>query len=179
MRRITFPAVTLPAGIKEAFISIETGTFSGTAGTNDYVDITNVKLEQSSNSTPYVHPSMADSLTAAQWTYRKSFAYATAPAQNAGAGTSGEFIFSAGKAGAATEIATMQLGTQMRAAPTMTLFNPVAANAQCRDETAGADMSASAATNITEKSFEITSTGNAATAVGNAIGCGWVADARL
>jgi hypothetical protein len=69
--------------------------------------------------------------------YRKSFAIGTAPAQNVGS--------TVGAALAVSHVAAALFGdhvefdTSMRAAPTVTTFNPIAANANWRDVTNGAD----------------------------------------
>jgi len=71
------------------------------------------------------------------------------------------------------------LPVTMRAAPTITLYNPLAANAQIRDIVAVADFTASAAAQQTEWSFSVQGTGNAATAVGNTLLVHATADASL
>lgn len=111
--------------------------------------------------------------------FQKSFDTATAPVQNAGV-TTGEFVASALVAGAvANRLPFVPLQTPMRAAPTVTLYNPAAANAQARDETAGVDCSSTSAVFITQKGFSLNATGNAATAVNNRLGVHWSANAEL
>jgi hypothetical protein len=112
--------------------------------------------------------------------YQKSFTEATAPAQNAGANT-GE---SKGIAGKATAVANAgfifhRYQPPMRTGPGVTLYNPQAANALMRDQTAGADMGATATTGNTQNDVMINATGVAGTAVGNQIAIHWSADAEL
>jgi hypothetical protein len=108
----------------------------------------------------------------------KSFPYGTAPAQNAGLGT-GEIKGMAGKAGAAAELLWTRHPVSMRAVPAVTLYNPAAANAQVRDETAGADCSAATAAQISTEGLTITATGNASTAAGNTLSVHLLADAGI
>jgi hypothetical protein len=69
--------------------------------------------------------------------YRKSFPQATTPAQNVGSTVGATFVVS--------DVASAVFGTRvefdisMRAAPTITTYNPGAANANWRDVTNGAD----------------------------------------
>jgi hypothetical protein len=170
---------TLGSTVTELHFRIGTSSPTGTAATNDYIEYTNVKLEVSSTGTPFVHPPISTIWQDCLRQYQKSFLYATAPAQNAGSGT-GEWRVGAFKAGAANEImGTVRLAVPMRTSPTVTLYNPAAANAQARDLDAGGDLSSTTAANITEQSFEIKGTGNASTAVGNELAVHWTAEAPL
>ncbi len=112
--------------------------------------------------------------------YASSFANSnTIPATNVGNNT-GECRGIAGKAGAASEFIAIRYPVKMRITPTtITLYNPLAANAQVRDITAGADMSASAVTGSTSLDFFVGATGAAGTAVGNLIAIHYTADAEI
>lgn len=114
--------------------------------------------------------------------YQKSFAIDTNPATNAGAAT-GEYHAIAGKAGAVANAGFIPVRMQvpMRAAAGITLYNPQAANAQVRDQTGAVDHSASSVSAGAAgfQEFLVTSTGNAATAVGDQIGIHWSADAEI
>ena len=72
-----------------------------------------------------------------------------------------------------------ELQTPAGALPTCTLYNPAAANAQVRNITDGADLSASAVANVGQMGFEITATGTAGTAVGETLGVHWTCDSRM
>jgi hypothetical protein len=99
--------------------------------------------------------------------------------QNVGVGN-GQQQWSAMKAGAvALTSAYVPFPVRMRANPTITLFNPAAANAQVRDFDGTADTSASVAQNVSERGFVVTCTGNAGTAVGNNLLFHWTASAEL
>ncbi|MBI1188323.1 MAG: carbohydrate-binding protein CenC [Alphaproteobacteria bacterium] len=109
---------------------------------------------------------------------RKSFLEATAPAQNVGVNT-GEFTFPALQAGATNQRAHVRFEPGMRAAPTITLYNPAAANAQARDKTASGDCTSTAAANASENGFDLTATGNASTAIAGALCVHYLATAEL
>lgn len=118
-------------------------------------------------------------LTACRRYWRKSFNYATAPASNLGLGDVDYYAFPAPVAGANAELSnTYPFDRAMRIGPTMTLYNPSAANSQIRDSTAAADCSASTVSSA-EGGFRVSCTGNAGTAEGNLLVFQWKADARL
>jgi hypothetical protein len=151
---------------------------AGTAGAADYWEVANVRLgTNASNAFQEVDlTAVRDDLLRY---YRKSFASETLPAQDVGSGA-GELRFPAITAGAtAQRSGSLRFGAPMRSAPTVTLFNPSAANAQARDLTAGADCASTSAVNVSEHGFDVSCTGAAGTAAGNDIGVHWVADARF
>lgn len=166
----------VPADAKTLYLHILWNSGTSAATVNDYVEFSNLKLEIGAQSSLFDPPNVQADLAACQRYYRKSFALATAPAQNVGAGT-GEHTSLVAIAGAvANRMARVQFA--MRKAPTVTLFNPEAASAQVRNITDGANATSSAATNITESGFDVTYVGNAAGSVGDLVGVHWVADAR-
>lgn len=171
----------IPAGTTEVAIRL-TYAPTGTAGAADYLEFGRAQIEPVTVSYAYSEFKANDYLTdlnRAMFFFQKSFLYGTAPAQNAGIGTGG-YRDVATLAGAVTNrLGTVQLKTPMRAVPTVTLYNPAAANAEARDIVAGADCSSTAATNVSEGSFEVTTVGNASTAVGNNITVHWAAAADL
>ena len=122
----------------------------------------------------------ADEFRRCQRFYQKTFGNETGPIQSLGNNT-GEMAGIAGKAGATA------LGCQLfwrlslplwtTAAPTITTFNPAAANNLMRDETAAVDTTVIAATAMGGVSVKFTATGNASTAVGNQIGIHATVDA--
>lgn len=112
--------------------------------------------------------------------YEKSFGIDTLPATNVGAGTN-EWRHSAPKgAAAAANTPTFRYNVYKRStSPTLTLYNPSAANAQMRDITGAADCTVTAAATSTDKAFSLGYTGAAGTAAGNVMGINWSADAEL
>ncbi|MFZ2403687.1 MAG: hypothetical protein WAW41_01020 [Methylobacter sp.] len=146
-------------------------------------DIAQVQIEAGSASTYFEKRPLAAELALCQRYYEKSFLLATAPVQNAG-GNTGETVYPSTKAGALTIFSQSVLfRTEKRGNPTLTSYNPAAANAQVRDFTAGADCSATSLTSFSStalnKGFVISATGNAATVVGGQLRVHWTADAEL
>lgn len=118
-------------------------------------------------------------LTLCQRYFEKSFALATAPAQNVGNFT-GESFFWARAAGAAfTTFPNVNFIAPKRAAPTLTQYNPAAANAEIRDATNNVDYTASATEARGVWGFSPYGQGNAATTAGARIGIHWTAEAEL
>ena len=111
--------------------------------------------------------------------YWKTFNVDTAPVTSIGVNT-GEFRFTSPIAGA-TAFAGVggRLGVPMRTAPTFTLYNPSAANAQIRNITDGADLTGSSITANGEESFHLAGTGTAGTAAGEQLGVHITAEAEL
>lgn len=107
--------------------------------------------------------------------YRKSFPYTTAPAQSAGIAGAIQLIPVVTNQGISTYVAFDQ---PMRAAPSVRLFNPSAANANWRDSTANADRSAFMDPISSDSGFGITSASTGVTA-GNRMIIHYDADAEI
>lgn len=153
--------------------------FSVGAQTSGTFTIGDVQLEQGEVVTPFEKRPFALELMLCQRFYEKSFPVNTKPAQNAGAGT-GEYTFMAGKAGALAEVGFVTLRVnKWFSSPSITFYNPLAANAQARDVTASADCSATSASTTTDTGFRIATTGNVATAVGNILSVHWTAEMEI
>ena len=119
-----------------------------------------------------------DELERAQRYYAKTFPMATAPAQNAG--TSGALVHSQGVgASAAQKGAFWGFPIRMIKAPSLTLFNPSAANAQVRNLDTNTDCSASAADLGSEWGASFNMTTPSGSAAGQRLAVQLVADARL
>jgi hypothetical protein len=111
--------------------------------------------------------------------FEKSFLPGTAPAQNVGVNT-GESVFRAIQAGALSDGSPqIRFRTTKRATPSMTLYNPAAANAQVRDESSNTDTTATATGRISVHGFDVSCTGNASTVISGVLGIHWTANARL
>lgn len=110
--------------------------------------------------------------------FAKTFNYATAPAQNAG--TPGWYNWSQQLGASTSQISAVSwtYPREMRAAPTLTLYNPSATNAQIRNVAVAGDWSASSIAGGT-KSASPGGTSNAGSAAGNSVGVHITADARL
>lgn len=110
--------------------------------------------------------------------YWSTFLPGTVPAQNVGVNT-GEFTYIAGMAGANPEFGSVIFPVIMRKTPTMTYYNPAAANALLRDETSSLDGGAMTTVNISQKQTQFWGNGNGVTIVGYVMGIHLTADARL
>lgn len=119
----------------------------------------------------------AEELALCQRYYAKTFNQGVTPAQNAG--TSGICGGITQVAGATTVGWSWSYPTPMRATPTLTTYNPSAANVQARDVSAGLDCTLTGGVFITEHSVLIACIGNAGSAAGNAIGVHATVDAEL
>jgi hypothetical protein len=104
--------------------------------------ITGVQLETGSVATPFERRPFTTELQLCQRYYEKSFELATKPAQNTTDATGAGLITQVVGAGAIQYGVTIGFAVAKRAAPTVTLYNPNAANAQIRG-TVGADWSSS------------------------------------
>lgn len=119
-----------------------------------------------------------EELARCQRFYRKTFGIDVAPVQNVGAVTGCE-RWTAVSAGATDQRSpSFNFPVHMRATPTVTTFNPLAANAQVRDGTAG-DCSAVAVQDTTDRGYAFMCTGHASTAIGNLLAVHATAEAEL
>lgn len=110
--------------------------------------------------------------------YQKTFADGTAPAQ--GSATAGRVQFCTPVAGAVgVTFAWWEFPCAMRAAPTVTTYNPGAANVQVRNESRAADCSGTGSDNVTVSSVRVFTTQAGATAAGDTLTLHITADAEL
>ena len=146
----------------------------GTNGATFY--ITGVQLEKGSTATSFDYRPYGTELALCQRYYEKSFPQSVAPAQNVGT----QYEVFPQVVGASTAQAIgIKFKCEKRASPTVTLFNPTAANAQVRNDAIGADWSGSAASIISTTQFRVAGTTPAATAAGNTCSINWSADSEL
>lgn len=164
----------------------QTGNFYATSAQVNLMDnaanvfrLTGVKLEVGSVATPLDVTSFDVEYQRCLRYYQKSFADATAPVQNAGSGTNEHAFTSPVGASTAFSSITVPLQGPMRAVPTVTLYNPNAANAQVRNQSLSTDCTGSAATNVGEKTFAIVATTPASTTTTHKLAVHWAANAEL
>lgn len=134
-----------------------------------------VQVEQGDVATYYECKSTGAELDACRRYYWKSFPQATTPAQNAGRSGAIEVTASGTSANYAV-IATVHLPVCMRASPTLTTYNPSAANTSWRNIGAGTDVTAST-TSASDRSFVVFNSGSATDQGGHTIHV--TADAEL
>lgn len=155
-------------------------TFSLPLNTTMTINLWDVQLELGPVATEYERKSFEQSLLDCLPYYEKSFGYTTAPAQNVGA-ASGEFQAPAAVGASTANNAMFQVKYRQRkrGTPTVTLYNPAAANAQARNETLNTDCTATAVANSTKEGFTVGATTPASTVAGNLMGLHWDSSAEL
>lgn len=111
--------------------------------------------------------------------YEKSFPYDTAPAQNVGSNVGALMISSLGASIASRGMINYKV--PKRAVPTVTFYNPSAANAKWRNVDDGADSGTAAISNsnTSEKSACVTDPGVAGNAIGECLAVHWAASSEL
>jgi hypothetical protein len=106
------------------------------AAANDELYVSDLQFEVSPKANQFQRKSFEEELRECEAFYRKSFEYATAPAQNAG--TVGAISYRAFVAGVSNAGVQVMFGTRMFQVPgTFTFYNPSAANALWRNNTTG------------------------------------------
>ncbi|MDR3560480.1 MAG: hypothetical protein P4N59_03415 [Negativicutes bacterium] len=150
---------------------------NGQLAVNDTINISEVGLYDGEEIRSFFYLDPALEMERLQRFYFKTFPIATAPAQNAG--MNGAYNFQAGKAAATSQWVAFDFPVSMYKVPTLTLFNPSAANGQVRDVTGSVDCSATSTANASEAYCTITCTGNASTAVGDQLAVHLTGDAEI
>lgn len=113
-----------------------------------------------------------------QYYYQKSFQLTTAAAQNLGLGTGEYYAVQAPDVAGIYYLFTIPFKVSMRISPTVTIYNPLAANAQIRNLSTPGDYIGSTATYTSQGNCLLTAT-NSTTASVSIATAHWVADARL
>lgn len=138
-----------------------------------------VQLEPGSVATEFEQRTFQDELALCQRYYEKSFELATAPAQNVGSNSGCIEFPQAAAASTLMQIPNIEFTVRKRAAPTVTLYNPNAANAQARNLTIGADFSGTSGVTAGERAHAIEATTPAGSAIGQRCTLHWTANAEL
>ncbi len=143
------------------------GQVNAMSSASNFFYLAGVQLERGPQATAFEAVPFAMELARCQRYYVKSFPYATAPAQNTGSNL-GAIVWInilGGAVGGGSQ--SVPFPTRMRTAPTITLYNPGAANAQIRNLSTPADWSGSAASGASEVGFYVTGTQNAGASAGS------------
>lgn len=151
---------------------------NGMSSTANNFYLAGVQLERGSVATPFSTRPFSEELTIAQRYYCKSFPYSTAPAQNAGT-TGASYFAQAGGASSSIAVGSIPFPVRMRATPTVTLYNPSAANAQIRNSGAVADFSGSSTINESDRQFGVYGTSPAGSSAGQSLHIHWAASADI
>jgi hypothetical protein len=168
---------TVPTNAKNLVVVL----FSdATGGTTDNISISEFRLTQGADIIDWVDMPLSVELIRCLRFFCKSFAYATVPVTNAGV-TTGCVKWTCGVAGAVAGTWSHHLfDVRMWKVPTVTLFNPAAANAQVRQigATAG-DCTSSSASEITDRGTAFTTTPGASAVIGTILGVHYTAEAEF
>lgn len=168
-------SVTIPSNSKNLVCAVWSN--SGFAA-NDTLSIAEAGLYVGDFERAWNPRSPQQEVALCQRYYWKTFDLDVAPAQNIG--TNYSYRYPAAVAGANNHRPNSIFHpVQMFKAPTLTFFNPSAANAQVRDFTASVDGSGTAIGVAMPTFFSINATGNAVTAVGNVMLVSFTAEAEL
>lgn len=137
-----------------------------------------VQLEEGQLVTPFERRQRTTELALCSRYYQKSFLTGTAVANNAGipgANAANQLV----GASTATALPGVRFPVEMRATPTVVLYNPSAANSQIRNTTAGSDWTLSASSNVSAKAFELGGTTPGGSSASQVASVHWSADAEL
>lgn len=159
------------------------GQVNGIAALTDYFRIAGVMLlpggeAPTANRSAFVMRPFDQELLTCQRYYEKSFPYLTSPQMGVGS-FNGAFEFAqVSGGGVAAVLANVPL-INKRVIPTVTIYNPVAANNQVRSISASADFTGTAIGQVGDNSFALAGAGPAGSAIGYSSAFHWTADARL
>ena len=179
-------AITLVAGttFQTTAGAWQTGNFLGTVTTINGVNtgatdfrITGVEVEPGSVATQFEMDTVADEIARCQRYYWKSFPFLTAPVQNGG--ILGAILYKATLAGITTIARADTFPVLMRTTPTVVFYNPGAANALWRNQSAGADSGPAALDGLSDRTIIISNTQVAGDSITSAISIHATADAEL
>jgi len=184
------------AGVTLTFSLGAGSTFEGTAGawsSNNIITfpsavsvigtagatwaITGVQFEVGTQATGFEYRQYQQELALCQRYYAKSFLQGTAPAQNVGSFSGAAGIISVDPL--VRVLMDVCLPVVMRAAPTVTFFNPSAANAEARDASASTDCSSTSTFAVGDRNFVISTIGSASSTQGNGLSVHWTAAIEL
>lgn len=135
------------------------------------------QLELGTLETTFERRTYASELEFNQRYYEKSFDQSVAPAQNTGNLSSAEFDRALGASLAVQH--GVRFKVEKRTAPTVTLYNTNAANAQMRDQNTGTDCSGTSALNAGTSGFRLFATSPGGAGAGDLLTIHWTADAEL
>lgn len=141
------------------------------------IKISNIQLSKTSGAPDFEYRSEGEERKLAARYYYKTFDNDTAPAQSAG--TNGALTYAVAVAGTTQGGVGVRFPVVMRTAPTVTLFNPSAANTKWRNVTGAADSGASSSVNAGQRGVFIANVQAAGDVAGNIAAIHMTADANL
>lgn len=140
------------------------------------LDIVQMQLEVGGAATPFEDRSLGEELSLAQRYYFKTFSQGTAPAQNAGRDGAAQIRAQ----GTSLSQSQFSLPVTMRVEPTITFYNPSAANAQIRNHSLATDFTSTSENSEThDRTIAFYGTPPASSTVLNGCSVHITADAEL
>jgi hypothetical protein len=160
-------------------IEIEVQAACGAVTTKNF-DFTEWQLEVGSVTTDFEHIPFTDALQRCLRYFEKSFTQGVAPAQNTGLAT-GAHIAALIVAGAVNIVfpVPVRFAVIKRSTPTITYFNPAAANAFLRNAVRSTDATVTSTNDSNNGGFSFNYTGAVGWVAGDDCRVHWTADARL
>lgn len=145
----------------------------------NFFRLTGVKMELGPVATPIQYKSFQDELEECQRYYEKNFAYHVTPVQNVGIVYYEWPSLLAGSVAQRSPVIFYKVRKRQGVTPSVTLYNPGAANAQVRNLTDSADLSGTSVASSGEDGFHVNTLGTAGTAVGERLGINWSSDSEF
>ena len=175
----SFTCSAIPSNITQLAVGFYF-TPVGTAGANDWFQVTDVQLEISQDATNFDRRNFQQELQVCQAFYEKSFGYITAPAQNVGINND-EFRFPQILTGASgQDTGTILYKAPKQTTPTLiSLYNPGANNSEVRNETGSVDCTSSTLSVNGTKGLSVSFVNAAGTLPGYILGVNWTSEAEL
>jgi len=171
--------IPVPVNATQASVAFSWTTVGAAVTTEDAVYIDDVQLEIGSVATPFERRPFEQELLACRRHYQKSFDYGIAPVVNSATANGWSSIPQAsGAVGNLSGWAT-PFSPSLRVVPTMTLYNPNAANAQARNAIISVDCTSTGTYVIAQNHFSISWTTAAGSSVGQSNAIHWQADAGI
>lgn len=183
-------------GLILGFVQAAGSTYQGTAGswqssniigtsnqvnwmasTSNVFYLSQVQLERGDTASPFEN--VPNGLFVCQRYYYKSFPNTTAPVQNVGSTTGAAAYRAGGTGGSVSESQVVQFPNPMAATPTMTYYNPSAANSNWRNVTGSSDSGTSSTGMASTRGCTISDSGAVGVSIGNLLAIHFTADARL
>jgi len=162
-----------------SFYAAATGQVNVMDSTANFFRLTGVKMELGSSATALQFVPIDVEIARCERYYEKNFPYGTTPAQNVGVSYTSWPSLLAGAVAQDMPWISYKVSKRANSTPTVTLYNPSAANAQVRNVTDSADFTSTSVASSSDSGFFITATGTAGTAIGERLSINWAADAEL
>lgn len=182
---ITVPSISGKTVGTSSFLSLafvlhaaQSAVFDAVTASAETVDLALVQLEKGAVASDFQLRSFAEELAACQRYFFKTFDYATAPVQNLGSVT-GALGYRVTVAGTGNYVAMLSYPVLLRTTPTITYYNPGAANAKWRNYDDPADSGDAVTTSNGQRGIAVNNAQVTGDGLGEGIFVHLTADAEL